>query len=338
MLNFDEHNWDGKILDALDVSGMTLSQWLAARQEIGGLGGSEIGVAMGLDGIYKSPVRLFYEKVGLVVPHQEDNIFAFMGRVLEDIIVQLWKHWDGDPASMMRNFSEQVKVKDAVSVKAILCDRSIPGIFANIDSKITSHPMYDTCGVLEIKTMSGYAYDMWETGLPPKYIAQTQSYMLITGAKYAEIFVLRDGRNFDSYLFEPSEAIQENIIEVAADFKSRVDKGREIMLLVADEDKRLQFLAQLAPAPDYGHDYADFMSELYRDRLDKVEVIASKEVWEGVKEIESIKNKIKTAESRIGYLKNKVIEEMVANGTYFLKSPDNDGYVANRKRLTYKIR
>lgn len=63
---------------------------------------------------------------------------------------------------------------------------------------------YCSCGgVIEVKNVSHYGAELWLDGVvPPHYVAQVQTQMLLTGRDHAHVWALMEGVRFQSLLLE----------------------------------------------------------------------------------------------------------------------------------------
>lgn len=319
-MSFEPHVFHEKQIEAIDTQSMSRDEWLGLRNSLVGLGGSDIGVIMGLNE-YKSPTQLFYEKVGYVQKDISDNIFMFMGRLLEDRIMELFMCYDGTEEGMMMNHEQGVVLRVAEEYPYLMRDPKIPHLFANIDGKITSDNFFDGVGILEIKTISGYASDKWEHGLPPSYISQLQHYMFVTGAEWGYIAAIRDGRHYHEFPFEASKDFQDAIIELSEDFMERVSSGIEIVKGEKSKRKQLQALGEIAPEPDYSAAYEKFISDLYNDRGDWITIDADHEVTEWISRYKDEREKEKEHAREKQLYCNRIKAVMGKHEAKRIKSP-----------------
>lgn len=173
----------------------TEAEWLAYRQE--GIGGSDAAAVMGISK-YKSPLRVYKEKLGIVHEDQSDNVFIKKGKDLEALIR------DQYVAPYMFEKGYFVRHPDFM-IRNATC----PWLIANLDG--IAVPV-DTLGktftdniVIEIKWVSEYAENNWfgdeYCGIPANYYAQVQHYMTVTGASKAIVCALFD-KNWTMHYFE----------------------------------------------------------------------------------------------------------------------------------------
>lgn len=254
-------------------SNWTREEWIDFRQS--GIGGSEISSVLGLNP-YKSACQLFYEKIGMYPADVPPNMAMFMGNRLEDVIADLWQHWDGSEESMIENAAKGKTVRVSRRVNAYIVNPELPHLFASIDRRLRIINGKVINGVLECKTISGFAASMWESGIPSMYVAQLQQYLLITGAHYGEMAVLKDGRDFAVYPFAADEEIQEAIVEKSLEFWGKVEAGRLYAQQLLQEEaipnpdrERIamlqSYLTDIEPGPDDTGAYESFMKERYRN-------------------------------------------------------------------------
>lgn len=233
------------------------------------IGGSEIASVKGLNP-YKSVIELFYEKVGVKPTYDIDNVAMFWGRELEEQIAEKWQYWDGDPDTQIENYTKQNVIRRCRRLNAYVQNKKFPWIFISLDRVINKAAGKEE-GSLECKTISGYAADMWENGIPPMYVAQLQTQLAVCGFDHGEIALLKDGRHFDVLPFDRSEGIINALVEASREFFELVKKGvalYALYLTCPDEAKRPYLLAEidkLAPEPDGSPAYEKYLNTRYKD-------------------------------------------------------------------------
>lgn len=262
-----------KKIERISTSKLNREQWLELRTSIVGLGGSDIGTVVGLNP-YNSSVNLFYQKIGYIPRADFQNESMFHGTHLEEYVANLWQHWDGDTETMIKNFDAGRIVRKCRKLNAIIVNHDYPYLFANIDRLIAATSGRGK-GVLEVKTMSGYVADKWESGVPPSYIFQLQQYLLCTGHKWGEIVSLKDGREIDVIPFEANESIQNTIIEKGSDFINRVKEGKRLIGLIKNDQELIQALSEIEPDADDSQPYTDFLNLRHKLRESENMVDAS---------------------------------------------------------------
>lgn len=329
---------------------MSKDQWLEHRYN--GIGGSEVSSVLGLNP-YKSSAELWWEKV-LRVNRTEENQAMHWGKALEDVIADRWQYWDGDAEQMIKNFNDANVKRRCRRINAILTNPNCPWLFANVDRTICMDLVtLARPGILEIKTVSGWAADQWKDGIPPYYLIQLQTYLLVTGYNYGEIVILRDGRYMEVIPFSREEQIIDKIIQKTKVFWETVQTARELLspynwtgeiqenifksIQDLDEDVK-QKLSELEPAPDDSVAYENYLKERYR--IVQSEIQGSPELRERAIAYQSYNESIKHYEG----LKRGCANILKA----YMKESDvmnfEDGKVTHRedsrgaRRLTVKMK
>ena len=223
---------------------MSRAQWLALRERLGTLGGSDVAAILGMNK-YVSPAMVFYRKVGVAPPreHRETMHMAF-GHMLEDIVARAWECYDEDEETMRKRIIARVEGKDydrgygkAVHHHYLITNSKYPFLHATIDRAIThvpagTRPWLDepvSQGILECKIISPHIADMWDGGVPAYYYDQVITYMIVTGCRYAEIALLRGNNQLIVQPVPFDEQRAQAIIMAAASFMSAVNDGRRIV-------------------------------------------------------------------------------------------------------------
>jgi predicted phage-related endonuclease len=114
-------------------------------------------------------------------------------------------------------------------------------------------------GILEIKTISGFASKQWEGGIPPSYIIQVTAYMIGLEQQYAEIALFEDGRKFNVLPVHRNEALVEKILSEVQDFTDRVNAAKGDMANVHLYE----------PEPDGTQAFEQFLNKKYALSQDK---------------------------------------------------------------------
>jgi predicted phage-related endonuclease len=321
---------------------MTRDQWVAARTQAGkyGLGGSEIGALLpGADLRFNSPIRMFYQRIGLWEDKYRDNKYAFMGRFMEQQVINLWQHWAGDWGATMAAVDAGRRSRKSRHCNYILKNPEFPFLFANIDNQIVKSPdAPHGKGILECKTMSGHASDRYETGIPPKYVAQMQHYMIVTGQEYAELAVLKDGVDFEVYPLRASEPIQIMIVSAAEAFMHLVTEARKELAKLpatATLEEKMQIAQAFEPQVSDGDDEYDFLSEKAKAKASKQVLDIPADMWELYVNLRKRVAQTKENEAAAQELKNKIRQRMIADDVYQYRY-DNKAIVVNGNRFLVK--
>lgn len=227
---------------------------------------------------YKSPIELYYQAIGLSKSRFKPNASTEMGHQLEQIVLDNWQYWDGTESGWLSNRESGTRIKKYTRVKAIIENPKIPFMFANLDAKSILHPEYGKKpGIVEAKTISGMVADKYEAGFPVGYIVQGQHYLAVTGWKWFELAVLRDGRQMNVVTFEAHRGIQDNILAVCEKHYKRVQAAKKELEnnFLAPEEEKLQIAAQYEPDPDNTDAYNDFITERHKNKPNPNSIIGN---------------------------------------------------------------
>lgn len=230
-------------------------QWLDYRMN--GIGGSEISAILGLNPYFSSH-KLFYMKLG-EVDYDPENLHMFWGKEHEDKIAEIWEYHDpSNPTfeALMQNRRDNRVMRKCRRVNAYIINPDYPHLFASVD-RIINKGDNEKEGVLECKTISAFAAKVWDSGIPPMYIAQLQTYLLVCDLEYGELVSLKDGKYFEVLPFERNEKFIELIKESSLEFWDRVTRAR----ILKQEGKPYE---HLEPEIDNTEAYKAFLSERYK--------------------------------------------------------------------------
>lgn len=297
------------------------------------IGGSEIAVLLALNP-YQSIIELYYEKIGVVVKGDFDNPAMFWGRELEEQIAQKWCFWDGSAEGMIDNFTNGKVIRRCRRMNAYVQNKSFPWIFVSLDRIINKQytGFEETVdeGALECKTIAGYAADMWEAGIPPMYVAQLQTQIMVFEFLFGEIAILRDGRHMDVLPFDKHEGIQDRLLTRSKEFFDMCKAGIEFFLLhtyaQTQEDKDLYYsqLDAIAPEPDGSIAYENYLSERYKDK--KFGVIGTLVELEIARQYVWINGQIKDFDEKKRECANKLKDALREASK--MEMPDGQGYIS----------
>ncbi len=190
----------------LDKRKMTESDWQEYRRTQKGIGGSDIGIILGLNP-YKSKFELWLEKTGQTEPPEIDNQFVEWGNLLEPVI--------------RKKFSDETGFKVNKN-NFVLQHDTHEFMIANIDGEVQD-PAFSGKGILEIKTASAHMKKEWDNGCPIHYMAQLQWYFGVTDAEYGYICVLIGGNDFRYFLVHRDDYIIDKMISEADRFTKQVN-------------------------------------------------------------------------------------------------------------------
>lgn len=165
-----------------------------------GIGGSDIPVIMGLSK-YKTPYKLFLEKVGDVKPDDQQTEPQYWGHALESVIAN--------------RFIEDTDL--VVSYPDTKRHYLHDFLYAHVDGFIE-----ETNEVLEIKTAHAYTASKWgekdSDFIPTEYLLQIAYYCMILNAKGAHLCVLIGGNDYRHYYYKKDKELERRILEEALSF------------------------------------------------------------------------------------------------------------------------
>ena len=328
-----------KRLIGIPTKNYSRQQWINARTIAArdAIGGSEIGTLLKLDNRFNSTIRLFYQRLGLWPDNYQDNKYAFSGRLLEETIIGLWRHWAGDWESTMVAFENGQRSRKSQHSRYILKNQDYPTLLANIDSKIIFSPDSPIGGgILECKTISGHAADRFELRVPPKHIAQVQAYLLVTGYEYGEIAMLESGVEFFVYPIAANTTIQNKIVEVSEDFFKRVNSARKAMAGYDTFEEQVFAVQEYEPPVEDGDDEYQFLSEKAKRLSMDGDFEPDEQVKLWFEHAMDFADREKECAERKLYNQNQIRQEMTAKGRYRYSWPE--GVITNGTRFSLKRR
>lgn len=315
----------------VDTKTMNQEDWLKYRKR--GIGASEVGTIMGLNP-YKSSIELFYEKIGEELGYNIENMARFLGKEQEPLIADMWQYWGGDVDSMIANYRAGKIVRRCQQVHAYVHNPDYPHLFVSLDRKINKHANRGE-GALELKTIAGYESDKWEGGIPPSYVVQVQTQLLVCEFDYGEMAILKNGREFDVLPFERNETIIAAIIERTLEFWRRVELAREIITSRFEAQRSFNYaiveqcnanLQAVEPEPDGSEAFNNFLKEKYRIALPGERQGTIVEL-EAAKAHRAAKDRIKEFEDQARLYENK-LKNSIRDGCDRLDFGKEVGYVS----------
>lgn len=310
------------------------NDFLAKRATLDTFGGSDCSTIMGLNK-WKSPVRFFYQSVGLVESSFTGNSHTFHGTNLENYVIDLWKHYETSNEVMMMNYEMNRKVNRCRAMNCFQVHPDMPWLHATIDAKILKCARRSGQGILECKTASTYAADMYNS-VNPSYVLQLQQYMMILGLRYGEIAQLVGGFDFELYTIDESTEIQSAIYEETMKFHEVVQEGKKIMKKRMNQNQRIQELSQLAPEIDHSDSTKELLSELHQVRDGEAGKMGwTDEILELVLEYDEARKGEKVAVLKKQTVSNKLKGIMLENDVKLIELPEK-GKVTWNKNLSIK--
>lgn len=327
-----------KHLKLTPTAKLSEAEWQTLRQSFvdrGMVGGSDAGTLLGLNK-YKSPINLFYQAVGINKLPNKMNAIMMHGKMLEDYVAKCWQYYDGTEDGWVENTLNDNKIKSYKKVRAIIENRKFPILFANIDGKITKHPIHGRkAGVLEVKTISGYSADSYEAGIPPSYLVQLQHYLLVTEWSYGEIVYLKDGRELGCVTFEANRGIQDSILVAAEEFHNRVVLAKREISKSNDVNEQLQIASYFEPDADNSQAFNDFVSEKHKAREEEVTIQGNDQHEQWAYSYTKLNADIKALESEKQLFQNRLKQVMEKEGATTMILPN--GKITWRKQFNVKL-
>lgn len=166
-----------------------------------GIGGSDAAAALGFSR-WKTPVKLYLEKLGEIDDEDRADGPLYWGQVLEDIVAKEYAKRTG---TKVRRRNQAIFHKEHDFMLAHL-DRSVDG-----ERK-----------VLECKTSSDYMADQWgpdgSDDVPDDYLIQCQHALACTGYESADLAVLIGNREFRIFKIPRDDALIDGMIDREREF------------------------------------------------------------------------------------------------------------------------
>lgn len=325
---------------------MDRQSWLRFRV-VNGIGASEVNIILGLND-YKSSLELFYEKLGQKVDTTE-GIFAFMGKEKEDFIGNLYQYWENDEETMIKNYREGKIIRRVKKVNSYIQNPLYPHLFVSLDREINKYDSRGN-GALEIKTVSGWVLKKWENDLPPAYVVQIQTQLLVCGYTWGEACILKDGVHMDVLPFEQHKGIQKTIIETTKSFWDKVVRARVVLTRQHEAKRTFNYklaeeceaeIHSLEPSPDNSQAYSDFLKKKWKIS-DPGERTGTDEQFRIAVDHSKVQSQLKKLENKKRLFENQ-LKNFMRDGADMLTFGDN-GYVswkndvAGSRRFLNKIK
>lgn len=339
----------------IDKEGQTIEEWLDTRRD--GVGGSDVGVILDLNP-YQSALELFYDKLALIPPKDlTKNDSIFWGRRDEASILDVSQYFeDEDDLAYTVNCENKNQIHTHVDFPFFIINDDYPWLQANIDGagleKVVDLeyseklkqwvyngelPRMDK--IVEIKTIKGRVRDTWTDGVPPGYIVQVITYMLVCkamGIEYGEIYSRSDGTNMHKYLVPFNESIEESIIQKTYDFQESVDAARAALKgFSGGIEEALQICAAYEPAADSSPAFSKFYTEnhLLKEAARAGAVTTDdNSLLEACIKYKSLGADKKEIEKERQYLANFITEWMRKNNSNYVNF-STGGYVSKTTRI-----
>lgn len=330
----------------------------------GGIGSSEIGKVCGYDQYPPVLAELYHHKIGTFIPEAFDNEATHHGKNLENYVALNWQHYQGTTSSYIDGFRDwdekgrrdQDLFRKAWPVGQYLVRMDMPWLFVSCDFIIdpaavnlrTGQVLNVSCP-LEIKTMSGHQAQMWEEGIPRKYIYQVNSQMMVLGVDYGEIAVLIDGRTLKVFPFLRSDIICDEIYTKTKKFwYEHVLPGRKAYKSLMEYQKAgsalgvqqaQEFIDRYEPGPDQTQEYEKWLRKKYRRDFEKKRKVAgSFGSYQLAKELAVLNQTVKELQSRAQLRRNVLLSKMIAADVgQLVWDPDQSVKISSDDKLRINI-
>lgn len=319
---------------------MSKQEWLDYR--LTGIGASEIASVMRLSP-YLSAAELFYQKIGIFPNKSIDNVATHWGKVLESVVADQWQYWGGSEQTLIDNVNTDTVVRRCQRVNAYVRNPEFDHLFVSLDRLIL--PKYNNGkeGALEIKTISGFASNQWDAGIPIYYVVQLQTQLLVTGMEYGELAMLKDGRYLDVIPFEYAPDLCQSIMEMSKEFwYGRVIPAKKIVELLtktgASEDEIILAVQEYEPEPDATPAYEAFLAKKHKSPDADLSVEGEAVHYQMAVEVQKAKGKIKEIEEGISIRENTIKSAMGNAQTMDFGNAGKITWNTNKKGVrTFKI-
>ena len=259
-------------------------EWHKARKDY--ITASEIGACMGLNP-YMCAAELFHRKLGLMPDGDGlENQYTYWGHQLEQVIASAWECHNGENDSYLLGVKHR-KAKDVggfytckelpflAATPDKMADKSGFKTYIDDDGNMQNEPLTQDFP-LELKTISKYAKDTWESGIPVYYLCQVHAQMLVTNTDYCELVLLVDGRQLEIYPIHRSEELVDMIIAKCTEFWNKLQEAKEL-LKDGVTDEVMKEISKLEPPAEGTESYADFLKKKFNIE-DKSRVATNDEV------------------------------------------------------------
>lgn len=167
-------------------------------ERINYIGGSDAAAILGLSR-WKTPLQVWAEKTGVLMPDVPENIAMRLGNRLEDIVSEMFADETG---------------KTVVVAPDTITHPTHPFIRANIDRRIDGEN-----SILEVKTASAYKAHEWaDDNIPTEYVIQCLHYLAVTGAERCYLAVLIGNQQLLIKTIDADKKVQDDLIRREVEF------------------------------------------------------------------------------------------------------------------------
>jgi hypothetical protein len=325
------------------IAGLTLedAKEYGCPQYPGGIGASEIGNVLGLQKKYRPCLQEVYHiKSGTLQYTQPPNRAMIRGKILESIVKDIWSVYEGGENESWvntimeymngdRSTKKLLSIRNARKYNGYFVNDKCPWLFASLDyfaekntPGILDGKIHPNGFPVEIKTINSYYAQIWESGVPPTFVAQLNQEMICTNSNYGEIACLfPDEFRFEIFPFYRDDKLCQQILHWGKVFWDKVLQARECkkkMDLYARENKiddyeRMKSIIDSnEPEPDDGEAYNEYIRDEYKEIITKVR--GSFTLYNRSQEDQVCKEMIKLLEEKRRGVQNDVLHFLEQTG------------------------
>lgn len=294
---------------------------------------SEIGVILGLSK-YQISADLLLKKTGWKDDNRDGNKFTVAGQLFEDVIAEAWQYYDfSNPDAYILNYKHRNKIRRCERKNGSLRNTDFPWISASLDRviKIGDVNLMDGSELekqcpLELKFLDRFVMSQFESGIPPVYIVQLMTQMMVANVDYGELFIMSSDRDFHLFPIDFRPELGESIKEHTKIFHSLISRGKELkgMYDQAMLDGKKQEAAEIelemesiCPRPRPGQEelYKQFLNEQYQKSEVDSFIMGSEKDLEVAKELVYLQELEKEMKGLLESKKNHMKLSMKTNET-----------------------
>lgn len=188
-----------------------------AEDRTTGIGGSDAAAVCGLSR-WKTPLSIWAEKTGNVVPKDAPNLAKTLGTRLEEVVAELFTEETG---------------KKVARVNERIVHPKFPFIHGRIDRRIVGED-----AILECKTATAYKAKEWEgEEIPHEYILQCYHYLALN-PKWKKIYlaVLIGNQDFKVKTIERDDKLITDLVKKEVDFWEKYVITKEMPSIITSKD------------------------------------------------------------------------------------------------------
>lgn len=236
-------------------------------ERINYIGSSDASAILGLSP-WSSPVKIWAEKTGLIVPEDISQKFHIRyGNKFEPVVAEMYMEETGEKVHRVNNTLYHPKYKF---------------IAANLDYRVVGKNKG-----LECKTTSSYRGDSWkgDDDMPPEVVVQCLHQMAVTGYQEWDAAVLIGNSDFKIKTIKRDEAAIQNLIKAEVEFWETFVVPKVMPDKFTARDK-------------------DTLDQLYPEGEDDKTIMLGDEEASMIEMLEGLNDDAKTIEKQIETIKN----------------------------------